>query len=449
MTKGARRISLALLTAINAFGFIDRIVIALVAQDLKADLLISDLQIGLLAGTAFAAINAIAGLPIARIAERRRRSLVAALSLLVGSIFTALCALTNSFVQLVVLRLGMAAGSAGTEAPPHSMISDLYEPHRRASALSLFMLGVPLAAVLGSYAGGTLTQIYGWRTTFLAFGLCGAAVAMVAWLALPEPPRHSDPAGSAGVPSLTAVIGTLWRHVHFRHVLSGAALVSLGSFGVNTFLPAFFVRNFALGMGQAGLLFGLVSGIASAAGTLMGGFGSEWLARRHPGWLLGLPALGLVAGAPLFVLGATRTTLTAAVPIILAGSCFFYMSMGPAIATVHGLLDSRSRATGSAVFLLAMHLVGQGLGPPLAGFVSDHVAAWRFGSGDFAAACAGAATLVPHSRCALASAAGVRCAIASFALVYLWASIHFGFAARPGGSAVGAATPAPNGSMEL
>jgi hypothetical protein len=184
-----------------------------------------------------------------------------------------------------------------------------------------------------------------------------------------------------------------------------------------------------------------VSGGASAVGTLIGGYGAEWLARRAPAWLVAFPGLGLIAGAPLLLAGATRPDLWQAVPIILIGSCFFYTPMGPAVAVTHGLLDSRSRATGSAVFLLFVHMVGQGLGPPLAGFVSDSLAALHYGAADYVHVCAGAAGQQRGSACAIASAAGVRWAIASFALVYVWAGLHYLFAARLGAGTHRSAEP--------
>ena len=139
MTRNQRAIALLLLASLNAFGFIDRVVIALVTEKIKAEFRVSDLDIGLLGGTGFAVINALAAVPIARLAERNKRSYVTAGFLLIGSAFTALMGLCANFTQLLAARLGMAVGSAATEAPPHSMISDLYPPEKRASAISLFM----------------------------------------------------------------------------------------------------------------------------------------------------------------------------------------------------------------------------------------------------------------------------------------------------------------------
>ena len=429
MTPGARRLALTFLAVVYAFGFIDRVMIALVAEQLKAEFAVTDVHIGLLGGTAFAVVNAFASIPLARLADRYSRKWVAAGSVLVGSAFTAICGVTASFGQLLGLRLGMAAGSAGTEAPAHSMISDMYGPARRASAISLFMLGVPVASIFGSYAGGAIAESAGWRATFLAFGIPGVLFALIALLVMKEPERKTITETTQGAGSIRSVCTRLWEAPYFRHVLIGTSLVSLGSFGVNTFLPSFLSRNYGLGTGDAGLVFGLISGIASAIGTLMGGYVSEWLARKRPGWLVGFPGLGLVIGAPLLFLGVNQDDLAVAAPMILTGSCFFYTAMGPVITVAHGLLDSRSRAMGSAIFMLIVHLIGQGIGPLLTGVLSDTFANLSYG-GAFARECAGAAAQISGSACATASAAGIRIAIGSFALIYIWSGIHFALAAR-------------------
>jgi len=430
LTPGVQRLTLLLLTVTYGFGFIDRVVIALVAQDLKAEFSLSDFEIGLLGGSAFAIVNAMVTLPIAILAERRPRTLVAAASLAIGSLFTTLCAVAGSFAHLLGARLGMAVGSAGTEAPAHSAISDLYRPGQRASALSVFMLGVPIASILGSFGGGMVAQAFGWRATFLAFGGIGLLVAMAGAVLMREPRRGDLPDHSAAGPAMHSVIATLWRARHFRHILLATALVSFASFGVNTFLPAFFARAYGLDTGAAGLAFGVIAGIASAIGSVAGGFGSEWLARRRPELLIGGPGLGLIVGTPLLMFGVTRPNLAVALPIILVGSCFFYTAMAPAIATMHGLLDSRSRALGSALFTLIVYLIGQGLGPPLAGWASDRFAAWHYGTASYVDRCVGAAGQLSSPSCTTASAAGLRDAILCFALIYLLSASHFLLAAR-------------------
>jgi predicted MFS family arabinose efflux permease len=440
MTRRQIAVALFLLAALNAFGFIDRVVVALVAEKVKAEFAISDLEIGLLGGTAFALVNTFAAVPVARLAERFKRSHVTAGFLLIGSLFTALAGVTASFGQLLACRLGMAAGSAATEAPPHSMISDMVPPERRASAISIFMLGVPVAALLGSFAGGWIAQNFGWRQTFLLFGLMGGAIALLCFAFLKEPARQARPEGSVARPGTLHVAGIMLRSKSLRLLVLGVSCVSLGSFGVNTFLPALLSRIHGLDSGQAGLAFGAISGIASFVGTLAGGYVSEHLARRDRRWLLGFPALGSIIGAPLFMLGVASGSLSLAIPLMLVGSFSFYTAMGPAVATLHGSLDSFSRATGSALFLMVMHLIGQGLGPPLVGLVSDMISATLYAGGDFAIECAGAAAQVPGSACAAAAASGLRAAIMAFAGFFMIAGTLLYLAARAGHAATRAGT---------
>jgi predicted MFS family arabinose efflux permease len=432
VTRRQCALALILLASLNAFGFIDRVVVALIAEKVKAEFLISDLEIGLLGGTAFALVNTLASLPIARLAERFNRARVTTVFLMLGSLFTALAGLSASFGHLLACRLGMAVGSAATEAPPHSMISDMYPPEKRASAISIFMLGVPVAALLGSFAGGAIAESFGWRNTFLFFGLLGGGISLLCFAFLKEPARSIPEEASGARKSAFQIARMLLGSTTLRFMVGGVSCISLGSFGVNTFLPAFFSREFALDAGQAGLAFGLISGSASLVGTLVGGFASEAMARRDPRWLLGVPALGLVVGAPVFLVGLNAGTLIVAVPLMLLGSCSFYTAMGPAIATLHGSLDSFSRATGSALFLLVMHLIGQGIGPPLVGGVSDIASGLLYGGGNFALDCAGAAAQVQGSACASASAGGLRYAIMIFAIFFVGGGLMLFLAAQAG-----------------
>ncbi len=432
LTRGQLALAMVLLASINAFGFIDRVIIALVAEKIKAEFFLSDLQIGLLGGTAFAVVNAFASVPIARMAERFSRATVTAGFLLLASLFTALAGVTTSFLQLLACRVGMAAGNAATEAPPHSMISDMYPAERRASAISLFMLGVPVAALLGSFLGGAIAEYFGWRNTFVFFGVLGTAIALAALLLLKDPGRRATVSGSGAKLGTWQVLGLMYASKAVRYVTIGVSCTSLGIFGVNSFMPAFFSRGFGLDAAQAGLLFGLVSGIASMAGTLVGGYGSERLARVDRRWLLGFPALGLVLGTPLFVLGLANDSLLIAVPMMLAGCSVFFTAMGPAIATLHGSLDSYSRATGSALFLLIVHFIGQGLGPPLVGIASDTASGILYGGPNFAAECAGAAAQLAGSACAAASAGGLRISMALFTSFFFLGALLLYLGARAG-----------------
>lgn len=434
MSPIARRTALIALATIYAFGFIDRVLIALVAQQLKADFAISDFEIGLLGGTAFAVINALATIPIAFLAGRFSRKWITGLALVIASTFTALCATAGSFAHMLLLRLGMAGGSAGTEAPAHAMISDMYEASKRPGALSILMLGIPIASLVGSTLGGSLAEQYGWRTTFAVIGLLGLAVAAVALIVVREPPRAQ---ADAAAPATLAATGgplnmflTLLGDKCLRHLLIGTCITGLAVFGVQTFLPAFFARSHGLDAAEAGLAYGILSGVGSFLGTILGGYGAQILSRRDPRWLVAFPGVGSIVGAPIYALGLSIPDLRVAFPILLLGTVFQFMIMGPAIAAIHNALDARHRAMGSAVFLLVMNFMGQGLGPPLAGWVSDLAAASAFGSGDFATLCAGAAGQVAGSPCAVAAARGLEYAIVCFAGLYVWAGLHLIWAGR-------------------
>jgi len=429
MDPGTRRIALILLSTIYAFGFIDRVLIALVAEQLKADFLLSDFEIGLLGGTAFAVINAFATIPVAFLAGRVSRKWITAAGLTIASAFTALCSLTGSFTQLLILRLGMAGGSAGTESPAHAMISDMYEANRRAGALSILMLGIPIASLVGSTLGGSLAEHYGWRTTFATIGLIGLGIALLGLALIQEPPR--SPQHERSDPDLLQVTGRplnmflmLVGDPCLRHLLIGTCITGLAVFGVQTFLPAFFSRTHGLDAAEAGLVYGLLSGIGSFLGTLLGGYGAQILARTDRRWLVAFPGVGAILGAPIYALGLMQSEFAAAFPIMLLGTVFQFMIMGPAIAAIHNVMAPHHRAMGSAIFLLVMNFVGQGLGPPLAGFVSDLASASAFGSGNYAQVCAGEAGQIAGSACARAGALGLQYAIIAFAGLYIWAGLH-------------------------
>ena len=432
MSIATRKTALGLLATIYSFSFIDRVVIALTAQQLKIDFAISDLEIGLLGGTAFAVANSLAALPIARFAEKHSRKWITIGGLVIASVFSALCAVSGSFFQILVLRMGIAGATAGVESPSQSMVSDMYEPARRASAMSILMLGIPIASIVGSTLGGTIAQLFGWRATFLTVSALGFAVAAVSMAFVREPARADGPAAEHA-DSIWSIFKTLMRDKCMRHLLIGVCIMGLGTYGTSAFLPAFFSRSFGLGAGQAGLAFGLLTGVGSFVGTILGGFGAEHLSKRDPRWLVAVPGVGAIIGAPIYVIGLFQTNIFVGFPLMLIASFFLFMVMGPAITAVHSVLGSRSRATGSALFLLTLNLVGQGLGPPLAGLVSDLVSAASFGSADFATHCAGAAGQVAGSACASAGATGLRYSIAIFSVLYIWSGGHLIWGARSRG----------------
>ena len=192
------RYALGLLCVVYVVNFVDRQVLSILLQSIKEDLGLSDLQLGLLSGTAFGLFYATLGIPIARLADRSSRKGVIAVCLAIWSAMTALCGTASGFATLLRYRVGVGVGEAGGSPPAHSMISDYFPPERRASALGVFSLGVPLGILVGFLAGGWLDEALGWRKAFIVVGLPGVLLAAVVALTLREPQRgHSEGLASA------------------------------------------------------------------------------------------------------------------------------------------------------------------------------------------------------------------------------------------------------------
>ena len=212
---------LALLTLVYILNFVDRQLVAILGQPMKAELGLSDRQLGLLSGVAFALFYTTLGLPIARVAERRSRVGVIAVSLGLWSAATAMCGLARTVPQLVLARLGVGLGEAGYSPTAQSLIADMVPPERRATALSLFSLGIPAGMLIGAIAGGWLAQSLGWRMAFIWLGVPGVALAFVVALVLRDP---RPTAVSIDHPSLREVALQLWRAPGFMHIAAGAAV---------------------------------------------------------------------------------------------------------------------------------------------------------------------------------------------------------------------------------
>ncbi len=184
-----KRVVVAFLLAAYTLNFIDRTILATIGQAIKVDLKITDTQLGLLGGLAFAILYTLLGVPIARLAERWNRVSIISISIVVWSGFTAACGLAANFASLLALRVGVGIGEAGCSPPSHSLISDYFEPKRRASALSVYAFGIPLGAMIGAIAGGWLAQHLGWRAAFMIVGAPGVILAVLVKLIVREPPR--------------------------------------------------------------------------------------------------------------------------------------------------------------------------------------------------------------------------------------------------------------------
>ena len=423
---------LALLLAAYACSFVDRIIISVVGQPLIAELQLSDLQFGLLGGMAFAIFYTAFGLPIARMAEGRGRTVILSSSIAVWSLMTMLCGVAQSYAQLLLFRMGVGVGEAGCTPVSHSLISDHYPPARRASALSVYFLGVPLGTLLGAFVGGWVGEALGWRLALIWAGAPGLVLALLVWLTIREPTRgHSEGRPVEPAPPPLRAVFTRVRRVPSLWLLAvGCTLTTMAANGISTFAPPFFVRGFGLRLGEVGLYFGLVMGISGLAGILAGGFGADLAGRRDQRWYAWLPAIGVGLSGPLYALAYSQASIWRALPLILGGGMCLSLYVSPVFAVAQNLVEPRMRASISAILLLAMNLLGQGLGPTLMGQASDALAAQRFGADYHARCLSGPADSSDARGCADASTAGLRQTLVGTAATLPIGAIFFALAAR-------------------
>ena len=399
--------ALVMLAAISTCGFIDRIVMNVLVQPIKAEFQLTDTQIGLVAGPAFALLYVVLGIWVARIAERRRRLTLIGIGTLLWSIATAACGAATSFLTLTLARIGVGVGEAVGLPSSQSVVSDYFPKEKRATAMSVLLLAPPLGAFLGSAGGATIAQLYGWRAAFLIAAIPGFLLAALALLTVAEPPRgQHDRLCEAGdvVPPLRAVLARMWRRHAFRHLLAGSAVASLVGFGLNAFLAAFLFRRFGYSVAQAGLIAGLIASAPATLSVLGSGWLADRMARRDARSYGFIPGISLLAAAPIYMLAVTRESPAFAIGLLALAATVQYTYLAPSQGVFQNLMHPRMRATSTAVTGMIYALVGGGLGPLLVGALSDAFAPDATQAG---------------------SSAGLVTAMAVTSIGYLWAALHF------------------------
>lgn len=374
--------ALAVLTVIYVFNYIDRHLMAILIEPVKAEFGISDTQIGLLSGLTFALFFTLFGFPLGRLSDRIGRKPVIALSCIAWSVMTMLCGLAGSFLFILLARIGVAIGEAGGTAPSMAMVSDLYPPQRRSSALSVLMLGSSLGAVFGLGLGGWIAQHYGWRTAFLALGVPGIFLGLLLWTTV----RAPRPAASANanrtqegwwqtISLLLQTPGFLWI------VLTGSA-AAIAGYAIATWSPSYLIRSHGLSVQEAGVLVGVVGGSCSAIGTVTCGWLTDRMVRRDAGWQIGVPLLGTLLSIPfglayfLWPEGVAFSAFGISVPLAF----LFYIPFGffgtwwatPCLGAISHLFPANRLAQATAIFVMGMTLLGVGLGPLVTGMLSDY-----------------------------------------------------------------------------
>ena len=373
LSAGARRYALGLLVVVYVLNFVDRSILSILLEDIKLAFDVSDTYLGFLSGIAFALLYTVMGIPIARWADRGSRTTIIALAVFVWSAMTAATGLARSFAQLAVARVGVGIGEAGCSPPAHSLISDYFPPERRATALAIYSLGIPIGGAVGFWAGGWLNEIFDWRVAFMVVGLPGCLLAVVVKLTLPEPPRaeRAAPEANEDGEDLWAVLRFMRSMASFRHMAFGAALHAFYGYGASAFIAAFFMRSHGIPSGELGTWLALLGLTGGVAGTYLGGFLSDRLSIRDARWHMWVPALATLLYIPfaflLYLWPDGRTALLLSFP----GSFLGGMYLGPTFAMTQTLVRPHMRATASAILLFIINLIGLGLGPQAVGILSD------------------------------------------------------------------------------
>jgi predicted MFS family arabinose efflux permease len=414
--------ALWMLLIIYTLNFIDRQIVGILSGPIKAELGISDTQIGLLTGIAFAFFYTLLGIPIARFAERGNRATIIGTAVIVWSGFTALSGLAQNFTHLFLARIGVGVGEAGCTPPAHALISDYVSPEKRASAIAFYSLGVPIGTALGFLIGAQLGAEYGWRVAFLAVGIPGVVLGLLAMFTLKEPRKLGlVAAGSATrAPDFGEAMAILAKKKSYVYSVLAVTLISFLGYGHAVFMPQMYARSFGLDLKTIGTISALTALLAGGIGTFLGGVFADRAAKSDARAYITVPAIALLLGIPFFVIGLITKNLTLTIAMLAVPTFLNAMWYGPIYAAVQGLSPVRMRATAVAIMLFVINMIGLGLGPLLIGLGSDILAGQMFVSPDagatFASYCAKGAATAKSAACLTASAEGLR-------LSLLWSGV--------------------------
>lgn len=375
------RLVLAVLLIVYIFNFLDRQIVNILAEPIRRDLGLSDTQIGLMTGIAFAAFYTCLGIPIARYADRpttNRVGLIAG-ALIIWSGMTALCGQAQSFVQLLLARIGVGVGEAGCSPAAHSLIADLAPPEKRASAMAFYALGIPVGTLLGMLIGGQLADAYGWRMAFVVVGVPGIVLAGAVLLLLRDPRRAGEALRAAraapprqALSNCEALAEILTSRAYVLLLAAGSSAAFL-SYGKATWTTIFFQRTHGLTAGETGFWFGLWGGLAAIAGTVAGGWLADRYGKTNRQHVMTAPALGFALAVPLSIAAYFMTDWRWALALLMIPTALNSLYYGPCFSSAQGLVKPEARAMASAILLFSQNLIGLGLGPLFFGMLSDWI----------------------------------------------------------------------------
>lgn len=366
---------LTMLTLVYVFNFIDRQILVILSEPIKAELNLEDWQLGLLTGLAFAALYVTLGIPIARYADNNNRKNVVAWSLAIWSAMTAISGRAQNFMQLLLARFGVGIGEAGCSPPAHSIISDYFPPEKRATALSVYSTGIYIGILVGYILGGKLAELYGWRVAFYAIGIPGVLFALIIYATIKEPIKGALDKQKINEEStpIGEVLSILMSKKTFVYLAIASGFNAFVTYGVGNFLPSFLIRIHGVDIATAGVALGLSTGIGGGLGTYFGGFFADRMGNKDVRWYLWVGVIGAVLNIipSLIMIFTPHAKLAMAMMFFTSMTTAFYL--GPMIAVTHSLVNAKMRAFASAIFFFILNLIGLGMGPLVIGAISTYL----------------------------------------------------------------------------
>jgi predicted MFS family arabinose efflux permease len=372
-TVHQRWLFLAVLSLVSMWNYADRIIMSVLLEPIKKEFDVSDAQMGLLTGLAFAVSYATFGIPIARLSDRGDRRLIISVSVTVWTFFTICCGLAGSFAQLAMARIGVGVGESGAMPPSQSLIADYFPLEQRTKALAVFMASAMIGNVIAFAAGAQLAVAFGWRMAFIGVGAPGFLIALLAWLVLREP-RRAIPATATQAlqESFITNLRVLGRKRTYVLVNFSMIMFYFVSYGATAWFPAYLDRVMKVGLAQVGTVYGPASSVATLIGTILGGAATDWLASRDRRWLGWFPALGLLISLPLFVLALLSERASFFITMASIGMISLTAALPAMLSLLHLVCGSARRAMAVAMLYFFANLLGLSLGPLITGMLSDH-----------------------------------------------------------------------------
>ncbi|HWJ36923.1 MAG TPA: MFS transporter [Steroidobacteraceae bacterium] len=365
---------LALLLCVYSVNWMDRYVLVIILEPIKRDLRLSDTALGLLSGFAFALVYSLAGIPIARWADRGTRRSLISLGLVIWSLMTGLSGFAATFAQLTVARFGVALGESACSPPASSLIADYFPAHRRATAFAVYGVGISIGIALGLAVGGWANEVYGWRVAFMIAGLPGLILAVAVRYTIREPRRGQTEELSADTTfySVTDTLRIILSRKSFLAAAIGIGLFSFSGNAFETWTPVYLMRLYHMNTGTIGAWMGPIEGVGGIIGTMAGGLLADRLGRHDIRWYLWMPATAAgVMVLSMWVFLHTNNSQTSMFVSYFATILFSSSFMAPVVAISQRIIPVRMRALATALLYLLLNLIGPGAGPVVAGILND------------------------------------------------------------------------------